>query len=153
MWFDHLQTIRNNFQKGFKYWFVSIRMEKKKSFLLHKKGDKQVLKNSRPVSLLPVCGKIFERLIFNEMFSFLTRKWPYFTKSIWVQSWDSWTNQLLSIKHEVCQSFDKGVLVFRHFNEKWVSISTHQNRPKKLVKLKRVPNSFLVFNNANINLK
>ena len=74
MWFDHLQTIRNNFQKGFKYWFVSIRMEKKKSFLLHKKGDKQVLKNSRPVSLLPVCGKIFERLIFNEMFSFLTRK-------------------------------------------------------------------------------
>ena len=35
-----------------------------------KKGDKQVLKNYRPVSLLPICEKIFERLIFNEMFIF-----------------------------------------------------------------------------------
>ena len=30
---------------------------------VHKKGDKQVLRNYRPVSLLPICGKIFERLI------------------------------------------------------------------------------------------
>ena len=33
-----------------------------------KKTDKQILKNYRPISLLPVCGKIFEKLIFNEMF-------------------------------------------------------------------------------------
>ena len=38
---------------------------------IHKKGDKQILKNYRPVSLLPICGKIFERLIFNEQFNFL----------------------------------------------------------------------------------
>ena len=38
---------------------------------IHKKGDKQILKNYRSVSLLPVCGKIFERLIFNELFNFL----------------------------------------------------------------------------------
>ena len=37
---------------------------------IHKKGDKQTLKNYRPVSLLPICGKIFERLMFNEMFEF-----------------------------------------------------------------------------------
>ena len=36
----------------------------------YKKGDKQNLKNYRPISLLPICGKFFERLIFNEMFSF-----------------------------------------------------------------------------------
>ena len=35
-----------------------------------KKGDKQNIKNYRLVSLLPICGKIFERLIFNEMFIF-----------------------------------------------------------------------------------
>ena len=35
-----------------------------------KKGDKQCIKNYRPVSLLPVCGKVFERLLYNNMFSF-----------------------------------------------------------------------------------
>ena len=38
---------------------------------IHKKGDKQILKNYRPVSLLTICGEIFERLIFNEQFKFL----------------------------------------------------------------------------------
>ena len=37
---------------------------------IHKKDDKQTLKNYRPVSLLPICGKILERLMFNEMFKF-----------------------------------------------------------------------------------
>ena len=32
---------------------------------VHKKSDKQILKNYRPVSLLPICGKIFERLWYN----------------------------------------------------------------------------------------
>ena len=36
----------------------------------HKKNDKQRLNNYRPISLLPICSKIFERLIFNEMFGF-----------------------------------------------------------------------------------
>ena len=34
---------------------------------IHKKGDKQVINNYRPVSLLPICGKVFERLIFNSV--------------------------------------------------------------------------------------
>ena len=32
---------------------------------VHKKSDEQILKNYRPVSLLPLCGMIFERLIYN----------------------------------------------------------------------------------------
>ena len=38
---------------------------------VHKKGDKQVVENYRPVSLLPIFGKILERLIFNSLFEFL----------------------------------------------------------------------------------
>ena len=38
---------------------------------VHKKGDKQVVNNYRPVSLLPVCKKILERLVFNSIFDFL----------------------------------------------------------------------------------
>ena len=35
----------------------------------YKKNDKQNLKNYRPVSLLPICIKMFKRLIRNEMLS------------------------------------------------------------------------------------
>ena len=37
---------------------------------IFKKGDKQIYENYRPVSLLPILGKILERLIFEEMFPF-----------------------------------------------------------------------------------
>ena len=37
---------------------------------VHKKWDKQILKNYRPVSLPPICGKIFERLIYNNLFEY-----------------------------------------------------------------------------------
>ena len=32
------------------------------------KNDKQIVSNYRPVSPLPICGKSFEKLIFNELF-------------------------------------------------------------------------------------
>ena len=39
--------------------------------LVHEKHDKQLIKNYRPVSLLPVCSKTFERVIFNSLFKYL----------------------------------------------------------------------------------
>ena len=40
---------------------------------IHKKGDKQVINNYRPVSLLPIFGKIFERLIFNSLLEYIEK--------------------------------------------------------------------------------
>ena len=39
---------------------------------VHKKGDKQILKSYHPISLLPIAGKIFERLLHDRMFEFFT---------------------------------------------------------------------------------
>ena len=36
----------------------------------HKKEEKQILKNYRPVSLLPFREKMFERLIYNNLFEY-----------------------------------------------------------------------------------
>ena len=36
-----------------------------------KKNDKQTINNYRPVLLLPICRKLFERLIFNSFFNCL----------------------------------------------------------------------------------
>ena len=38
---------------------------------VHKKESKNILKNYRPISLLPVCGKIFEKCIYNSLYSYL----------------------------------------------------------------------------------
>ena len=38
---------------------------------IFKKGDKQLIKNYRPISLLPICGKMFEKIIFNNLYSYL----------------------------------------------------------------------------------
>ena len=40
---------------------------------IHKKGDKQTIKNSRPVSLLPIYGKILERLFSDTIFNFFSK--------------------------------------------------------------------------------
>ena len=38
---------------------------------IFKKGDKQLIENHRPISLLPICGRIFENIIFNNLYSIL----------------------------------------------------------------------------------
>ena len=38
---------------------------------IYKKGDSQLLDNYRPISMLPIFGKLFEKLIYSRLYSFL----------------------------------------------------------------------------------
>ena len=64
------------------------------------------MKNYRPISLFPIFGKIYERIIFKELFNHFHQN-HFFTKC---QSdfppGDSCSSQLLSIVHEINSSFD-----------------------------------------------
>ena len=86
----------------------SSEWKKRKIVPYYKKGDKQNLKYYRPVSLLPIWGKIFERLIFNEMFTFFLANNLQAPNQSGFKPGDSCINQLLSITHEVYSSFDDG---------------------------------------------
>ena len=47
--------------------------QKKANFIpVNKKGSKQNLQNYKPISLMSICSKIFERLIYNKMFTYFT---------------------------------------------------------------------------------
>ena len=63
----------------------------------YKKNDKQLVKNYRPISLLPICGKIFERLIYNKPVHFSQENNLVSPNQSGFKSRDSCTNQLLAI--------------------------------------------------------
>ena len=77
----------------------------------HKKSDKYILKNYQPVSLLSICGKIFERLIYNSLFEYFIENDLFSRNQSCSKTGDSCTNQLISITHEIYQSFDDGFKV------------------------------------------
>ena len=69
-----------------------------------KKAIKKTAENYRPVSLLPVCGKVFERLIYNSLFEFFIENELLFSNQSDFKPGDSCINQLLPITHEICKS-------------------------------------------------
>ena len=82
---------------------------------VHKKSDEQILKNCRPVSLLPICGKVFERLIYNSLFEYFFENDSISRNQSGFKPGDSCTNQLISITHKIYhkiyQFFDDGFKV------------------------------------------
>ena len=78
---------------------------------IHKKNDKQCIKNYRPVSLLSICSKIFEILLFNELCKFFNENDLLSPNQSGFRPGDSCINQLLSITHEIYQSFDNDLEV------------------------------------------
>ena len=91
-------------------------MEKANVVPTYKKNDKQLVKNCRPISLLPICGKIFEHFIYNKLFHFFQENNLISPNQSGFKPGDSCINQLLAITHEIYKSFDnryevRGVLL------------------------------------------
>ena len=84
----------------------SLEWRKTNVVSIHKKSDKQTIKNYSPVSLLPICGKIFERLLYGTMFDFFSKNNLLSPNQSGFRSGDSCIIQLLSINHEILSAFD-----------------------------------------------
>ena len=54
---------------------------------IHKKSSRQLVENYRPISLLCISGKIFEKLIFDSMYTFLNSNSLISKKSIRLPAW------------------------------------------------------------------
>ena len=73
---------------------------------IFKKGDKQSTNNYRPISLLPICGNIFENIVFNNLYSYLNAN-NLITKNLsGFRPGDSTTHQLLFLVDEIHQAFE-----------------------------------------------
>ena len=63
-------------------------------------------KNYRPISLLPICGKILEKIVFDQVYSFLNANNLLTKKQSGFRPGDSTIYQLLSITSTIYESFE-----------------------------------------------
>ena len=81
-------------------------LETKSVNVLGKKAKKQILNNYRSVSLLPICSKLFEKLIFHIIFQHITiNKLLNANQSFFIPG-DSCIHQLISVTYEIYAFFD-----------------------------------------------
>ena len=73
---------------------------------VHKKNSRQEKTNYRPISLLPICGKIFEKIIFNSLYAHLTTNNLLSENQSGFRPGDSTVNQLLAITTEIYKAFE-----------------------------------------------
>ena len=72
---------------------------------VHKKEDKMLVKNYRPISLLPIFGKMFERVIYNSLFNYFQSNRIFTPSQSGFLTGDSFIAKLLSIFHEIQTAF------------------------------------------------
>ena len=65
-----------------------------------------MIANYRPISLLPLCGEIFEKIIFNNLYKLLTTHHLITKNQSEFRPGDSTTNQLIDLVDEIRQAFD-----------------------------------------------
>ena len=68
---------------------------------VHKREDKMLVKNYRPISLLPIFGKMFEIVIYNSLFNYFQSNRLFTPSQSVFFPGDSCIAQLLSIIHEI----------------------------------------------------
>ena len=73
---------------------------------VHKKESKNLVQNYRPISLLPICSKIFEKLIYNSLFRHLKDNDLLVKSQSGFLPGDSCISQLLIITHDIYEAFD-----------------------------------------------
>ena len=70
------------------------------------KNSKQIVDNYRPVSLLPICSIIFEKLIFDSIYEFLNKNNLFNNIQSGFRPDDSCIHQLIAITHNIFSAFD-----------------------------------------------
>ena len=73
---------------------------------VHKKNAKDDKTNYRPISLLSICSKIYEKIVFDSIYTFLTENNLLTSHQSGFRPGDSTINQLLAITTEIYTSFE-----------------------------------------------
>ena len=112
MWYFYLQTSKINLSVLFRKWGAFYWMEKSECGSSSQERWQAIIKkNCRPISLLTIAGKIFERLWYDKMFEFSIENNLISKNQSGFRLGDFCISQLLFINHEIYQSFEDSLEV------------------------------------------
>ena len=77
---------------------------------LFKKGDQHILDNHRPISLLPVISKVFEKIVFDQLYQYLTDNDLIFTSQNGFRKLHSTELASIELIDRIAQYMDSGKL-------------------------------------------
>ena len=80
--------------------------KKERVIPVHKKWNKQKVSNYCPVSLLPICSDIFEKLILHSIYDFLDRNCLFNVNQSVFRPDDTCMRLLIAITHNIFTAFD-----------------------------------------------
>ena len=93
---------------------------------VYKKHNRQIKSNYRPISLLPICGKILEKIVFDQVYQYLNNNKLLSKFQSGFRPGDSCIYQLISITssiHEAFENFDETRALFldisKAFDKVW----------------------------------
>ena len=75
---------------------------------LHKKNEKDLLDNYRPISLLPSISKVFERIVYNQLYSYLTTNGILFKSQFGFRKSHSTETAAIELTDTLLQNLDNG---------------------------------------------
>ena len=73
---------------------------------VHKKDDKQIVTNYRPISLLPIFAKMFEKIVFKNLYNYLIDNNLISKYQSGFRPGDSCTNQLIALVNDIHVAFN-----------------------------------------------
>jgi hypothetical protein len=102
-----IHPITHIINRSFETGVVPQEMKMAKVVPIHKSSDRSLLKNYRPVSLLPAFSKILERLMYNKLISFLNRNNILFRHQYGFRSKHSTVHPILHLLNHCAESSNK----------------------------------------------
>ena len=96
-----------NFEKCLETGLYPTQWKKANVIPVHKKGCKQNKCNYRPISLIPIFGKILEKLLFDVIYDHLCKNDLISLHQSGIRPRESTINQILLITHNIYKAFDE----------------------------------------------
>ena len=76
---------------------------------LHKKGSKNLMENYRPISILPIISKVFERILYDQFYEYLTSNNLLSKQQFGFRRFHSTMSTLLDCTNEWYINMDRGL--------------------------------------------